>query len=389
MACNNQYAGKKEITLITDHEKPVSEMGTSRINDKLMFIIYNFTDYYPGLIELNVASKSTFEAIDNFSLLFKRNRELGQFLKIYRGLGFYIFLEMKKDNNSKFDCEISKLKISLNKQQIEYTVQNSMAIQTSQFYQDIVLKTNYKVMQDCNLGLEIAKDDAKSFMDDHIMSLENGINKANIIWTIRKNIQENVHTYLWIDILSCSILRNFIIEGILDLSHNDIQIIPDNFVNIIAHKIDLRSNNLQQVPEEFKDMACVILDYRQECMHLSQELQDERERFRTTNPINMITVQNYSSYPISLETTHREDVGDVSRLVGYSYGNENLSNSSIMNIIIKMHADGYDIHCNTEINRRLYRSYDPSDDHMTELVMERLINPDLSRDFSRYFYIGV
>lgn len=351
-------------------------------NYKLFEIMHSLADHNEGFINLNVASRSTFEAIDKSSLLFKRRREFGRFLETYRSLGFTIKIEIKKDNNSKFTYEINKFKIRLPKEQVEDI---NIGIQNNEFYQCIVSETYYKVMQDCDLGLGITKHGAKSFMDDYIMGLENGINKTNIIRTIRKNIQENVHSYLWHNILSCSFLSNFIIGETLDLSHNKIQIIPDNFVNFSASKIDLRGNNLQQVPDGFEHMESVILEYEPECRYLSQKIQNERETFRSENPINMKAIKNHVHYPISLVKTRREDVGDVSRLVVGVYGNENLSDPEIMQKVIDMHADGNDIHCNIVNDRRLLRSYNKSDVRMTHLASERERNPKLKRDFSQYF----
>ena len=345
----------------------------------LINIISSLTDIYDGLIELNVASRATFEAIDKSSLLFKRRRELGRFLKKYRSLGFTIKIEKKNNNNSKFTDEI--IKIRLPKEQVN---DNNIGIQNNEFYQSIVSETYYKVMQDRDLGLEIAKDDAKSFMDDYIMGLENGMNKTNIILTIRKNIQENVHTYLWHNILSCSFLSNFIIGETLDLRDNNLRQVPDNFVKFSASKIDLRGNNLQQVPDGFEHMESVILEYEPECRYLSPEIQNKRDAFRIENPINMEAIIKSVHYQISLVTTRREDVGDVSRLVAGVYGNENLSNSSIMNIIINMHVDCNDIRCNTVNDIRLFRSYNKSDERMTQLAINRERDPRLMRNFYQY-----
>lgn len=352
-------------------------------NNKLLDIMHSLVDYNEGFIKLNVASRSTFEAIDKSSWLFKRRREFGRFLETYRSLGFTIKIEIKKENNSKFTYEINKFKIILPKEQVEDI---NIGIQNNEVYQCIVSETYYKVMQDCDLGLGITKHCAKSFMDDYIMGLENGINKTNIIRTIRKNIQENVHSYLWHNILSCSFLSNFIIGETLDLSHNKIQIIPDNFVKFSASKIDLRGNNLQQVPNGFEHMKSVILEYDPECRYLSQQIQNERETFRSENPINIKAINNHSKYTYSLVKTRREDVGDVSRLFVKDYGKENLSDPEIMQKVIDMHADGNDIHYNIVDDLRFVRCYNECDVRMTQLASERERNPKLASDFSRYFY---
>ena len=347
-------------------------------NVNLLNILSRLADKYPDLIDLNVASRATSKAICVSSFLFIRRREIGRFLETYRSLGFTINIEINKDDNSNFTYEIIKFKISLPKEDINIEIQNN------KFNQSIVSETYYKVMRD--LGFEIAQDDAKNFMDDYIMDLENGMNKTNIIRTIRKNIQENVHSYLWRNILTCSFLSTFIIGETLDLRDNNLQEVPDNFVKYSASKIDLRGNNLQQVPEGFEHMKNLILDYRTECRFLSEQIQNERERFRLENPININAIQKHDNCKIALIKTNRADVGDVYRLVRNYYGKENLSDSEIMQIVINMHANGINIHYDEVNEYQLTRDYNIRDDvRMTQLASARAINPNLKKDFSGYF----
>ena len=166
-------------------------------------------------------------------------------------------------------------------------------------------------------------------------------------------------------------LIHFNIQGILDLSNNEIESIDEEFMKICALKIDLRGNNLTKVPEKFKNCNHAILDYDTEQTHLSPELQALRDLYRRENPINIPKLRQ-----LQLKTTFREDVsGNVSRLVGYN----NIEDRDTMNFIINAH----DPSKYSEF-REIYKTNHegPTD---RELEYARQTEPHLERDFSPYF----
>jgi hypothetical protein len=334
MQTNNQNAEKSPMLLMTDKKEPVSE---------------------------------------NSFILRDRNN-FSEWLKNYSRLGFIIKPTTKENN-------IINLRIEMNIRRVEKVIIKSEYLLDSMLYRKITSEANLEVIRKYNIEKEITEDYAKNRMDEYLMSLVEGHEKWNIKYEIYRLIINKIHTYLWCDLLSS--LRDFNIEGTLDLRYNNIQIIPDNFTDVDASKIDLRDNNLKQVPDNFNDIVgYVILDYDAECRFLSQKEQDERKKFRIENPIKMTAIENYVSFPISLVRTPREDVGDVYRLFGFSIGFENLSDAKIMQIFINMHADGYDIHCNIK-NDQLYRDYEINNTQL-ELYYARLVDPLFRTDFSKF-----
>ena len=344
MQTNNQNTEKSSMLLTTDKKEPDSENSLILMNE------------------------------NNFSEWVENSRRLG-----------FIILEIKKTDDSNYNfakkININNLRIEMNILRVEDEIIKSKVLLNSKLYKKITSEANLEVIRKYNIEKEITEDYAKSCMDEYLMSLVEGHEKWNIKYEIYRLIINKIHTYLWCDLLSS--LGDFNIEGTLDLRYNNIQIIPDNFTDVVASKIDLRGNNLQQVPDNFKDMEGIILDYDAECRLLSQELQDKRKKFRIENPIKMTAIENYVPYPISLVRSSREDVGDVYRLFGFSYGSENLSDAEIMQIIINMHADGYDIHCNIK-NNKLYKEYKKTNKHILELYYARLVDPLFRTDFSKF-----
>jgi len=314
------------------------------------------------------------EPVSENSFILRDRNNFSEWLKNYRRLGFIITPEIKEIN-------IINLRIEMNIRRVENVIIKSKDLLDSILYRKITSEANLEVIRKYNIEKEITEDYAKNCMDEYLMSLVEGHEKWDIKYEIYRLIINKIHTYLWCDLLSS--LGDFNIEGTLDLRYNNIQIIPDNFTDVDASKIDLRDNNLKQVPDNFNDIVgYVILDYVAECRFLSQKEQDERKKFRIKNPIKMTAIENYVSFPISLVRTPREDVGDVYRLFGFSYGSENLSDAEIMQIIINMHADGYDIHCNIK-NVQLYKDYKINNTQL-ELYYARLVDPLFRTDFSKF-----
>jgi hypothetical protein len=253
-------------------------------NNKLIQIIANLATSYPDFIGLNVASLKIFNIIynlDNPSLLFRRRVKLGRFLKTYRDLGFSIFLEMKKDG-SNFDREIHNLKICMNREVVETNIQNNEILRADADYLDIeefaighiMLIRNFHMDEEYKRILERTKDNgkrltAKMLMDKYMKDKSSC--KSGIFRSLLTKIVIDTHCYFWNQILSE--LIHFNIQGILDLSNNEIESIDEDFMEICALKIDLRGNKLTKVPKEFENCDHAILDYDTEQTHLSPKVQ--------------------------------------------------------------------------------------------------------------------
>ena len=348
-------------------------------NNKLIQIIANLADSYPDFLRLNVASCEIFYIIDCSSSLFWRRVKLGRFLKTYRDLGFSIFLEMKKDG-SNFDREIRNLKICMNKRVVETNIQNNEILRAEADYLDIEEVAIEHIRSIHNLHtdeeykriLERTKDNgkrltAKMLMDEYMK--DKSPCKSEIFRSLRKKIVIDTHGFFWNKILAE--LIQFNIQGILDLSNNEIESIDEEFMKICALKIDLRGNKLSKVPKQFENCNHAILDYDTEQTHLSPEVQALRDLYRRKNPINMKNIRN-----LKLKTTFRDDVlGNVSRLVGYN----NIEDCDTMNIIINAH-DQSEYSEFREIYRIRHRG--PTD---MELEDERKTEHSLKKDFSPYF----
>lgn len=332
--------------------------GNNTENNKLKEIISILADFYPDyFLRLYVASREISNIIDERSLLFRRRVKLGRFLKTYRALGFYIILE----NGSNFDGEISNLKICMNRKVVETNIQNNEILRAQADYRDIEEKYN--------LILESTKDNGKILTTKMIMDEYKWSCNSVIFRSLRKKIVIDTHCFFWDKIMTE--LIHFNIQGILDLSNNEIESIDEEFMKIHALKIDLRGNNLSKVPEEFKNCNHVILDYKTEQTHLSPELQALRDLYRRKNPINMENIKN-----LRLTITYRADVlGNVSRLVGYN----NIEDCATMKFIINAHDP-------SEYSefRETYRTVCQEPTDMT-LEYERQTEPHLKRDFSPYF----
>lgn len=348
-------------------------------NNKLKQIISILATSYPDLIGLNVASREIFYIIynlDNPSLLFRRRVKLGRFLKTYRDLGFSIFLEMKKDG-SNFDREIRNLKICMNKGVVETNIQNNEILRAEADYLDIeeVAIEHIRSIHNLHMDeeykriLERTKDNGKRLTAKMLMDEYKWSCNSEIFRSLRKKIVIDTHCFFWDKIMTE--LIHFNIQGILDLSNNEIESIDEEFMKIRALKIDLRGNNLTKVPKEFENCNHAILDYDTEQTHLSPEVQALRDLYRRKNPINMKNIRN-----LQLKTTFRDDVpGNVSRLVGYN----NIEDCDTMKIIINAH-DQSEYSEFREIYRTRHRG--PTD---MELEDERKTEHSLKKDFSPYF----
>lgn len=348
-------------------------------NNKLIQIIANLADSYPDFLRLNVASCEIFYIIDCRSSLFWRRVKLGRFLKTYRDLGFSIFLEMKKDG-SNFDREIRNLKICMNREVVKTNIQNNEILRADADYIDIeefaigyiMSIRNFHMDEEYNRILERTKYNgkrptAKMLMDEYMK--DKSPCKSEIFRSLRKKIVIDTHAFFWDKIWAE--LIHFNIQGILDLSNNEIESIDEEFMKINALKIDLRGNKLTKVPKEFENCNHVILDYDTEQTHLSPEVQALRDLYRRKNPINLPKLRK-----IQLKTTFREDVsGNVSRLVGYN----NIEDRDIMKIIINAHDPS-----KYSEYREIFRTDQEEPTDMT-LEYERRTEPHLKRDFSHYF----
>ena len=367
---------------------------------ELIDLVETFECICPYLLRLAHTSATMWNAISRSKRIRPRFKDIQNFHKMitnYKGIGWfdYISIEYVPDYTSKIGIRIRMCKRSIGNRINTININQSL-FDSNSVYRKAVIRANYDMMIKYKLGsssVEVPSEvpdelpiDAINVIATHFEDLGETNDMCNKRYTLSQNIINIIHNELWNLILTALGNSNMCFSNV-DLRDNDLITLPGNFnyINDKAYKVDLRGNPIVKIDPNLDN--CVVR-WDTECL-LKPTIQNARKEWRIQHPINLAVVQNECRFPIELKKIQRsEEENVIWRLVGYAYGSENLNNSAIMNMLIdiyeKFHENGLNINCSEKNKDRLYRSYNPSIEHLFELENARHNKPDLNvcfRDF--------
>ena len=358
------------------------ETDTQKMH-RLIDFIETFEYNYPELLHLADACGTIRKAISMSKRISSRFKDIQNFHKTiayYKGIGWFKYIEYKEYYN--FEIEITICMCERNVEDHIYTLGINQPLYDSSIeYRDALKKASYDMMIKYGLGSRWEKDPINVIVK-HFEELGETTEMFNKRFALFKNTIMIVHTELWNSILT-DLGNSNMCFSVVDLRNNNLKTLPLNFlyINDNADRVDLRNNDIVELPCQKLDQC--IVDWK--TISLLPEIHNRRIRWFTENPINVAVIQNHCYYPIEFLRIQQTDGSEILRFIGHSYGKEALSDEECMKIINDIHEKGEDINCSVVNTNRLYRSYDPSPQHLQEIQTQL---STLSTDMSSFVTIN-
>jgi len=335
----------------------------------LIDFIETFECICPELLHLAEACGTIRKAISTSKRISSRFKDIQNFHKTiayYKGIGWFKYIEYKEHYN--FEIEITIRMCERNVEDHIYTLGINQPLYDSSIeYRDALKKTSYDMMIKYGLG-SWWEEDPINVIAKHFEELGETTEMFNKRFALFKNTIMIVHTELWNSILT-DLGNSNMCFSVVDLRCNNLKTLPLNFlyINDNANRVDLRNNDIVELP--CQKLGQCIVDWKTHSL-LSHEIHNGRIRWFRENPINVAVIQNHCYFPIEFRRIQRTDGGEILRFVGHSYSSGALSDDECMEIINNIHENGEDINCSVVNTYRLYRSYDPSPQHLQEIEIQ-------------------